>query len=89
MTSAPKETCHMKPFEICVNQTVNVPTLEPVTECDETPKEVCVLQKVNPRKVARPVVQLWCNDTGPGPGPKPELVPKPGVYTVALSAEQF
>jgi hypothetical protein len=43
----------MKPFKICANETVSLPSLEPASECTETPKEICSLEKVNPRKVAR------------------------------------
>ena len=63
VTSVPKESCSMKPFRICNNETMNVPSLELVTECIDVPKEVCAMEKGNPRKIKRPIVKLWCGQT--------------------------
>ncbi len=54
MTSVPKETCELKPFKICTNETVTLPSLELVNECVDVPKEVCALEKVNPKQIVRP-----------------------------------
>jgi hypothetical protein len=51
VTKVPKETCSLKPFQICTNETVNLPSLELVNECQDIPKEICSLEKVKPKQV--------------------------------------
>ena len=64
MTSVPHEVCEIKPFKVCINETVTLPTLKLNNECVDVPKEVCALEKVNPHQIKRPVVTIWCNNTG-------------------------
>ena len=64
MTSVPHEVCEIKPFKVCINETVTLPSLKLVNECVDVPKEVCALEKVNPHQIKRPVVTIWCNNTG-------------------------
>ncbi len=60
MTSVPKEICDIKPFKICTNETITLPSLELVNECIDVPKEVCALEKVNPKQIVRPVIRKMC-----------------------------
>ena len=60
MTSVPNEICDIKPFKICTNETITLPSLELVNECVDVPKEVCALEKVNPKQIERPVIRKMC-----------------------------
>jgi len=60
VTPVPKETCELRPIQVCTTEVVNYPSLELFNECVEVPKEVCAMERVNPRQVAKPVVRRWC-----------------------------